>query len=337
MDQNRFETVTRSLTSLPSRRALLRGLAGLGFGFGIARLPQAGEAKPKRKLQRKQHKQNKTQPTQQNERATSRTDPARLATAGPCGPCQKRKQGQCVPRPNGTPCDGGICQDGVCQAPDPNPTCETTCAGCCFDGQCYPGDTNANCGTDGALCAACPSDDVCTAEGVCGPPPTCGTGGPCLVFVTSVTPNGNLGGLDGADALCQSLAAANNLPGAYRAWLSDETGSPSTRFIQSPGPYRLLDGTTIAANWADLTDGALQAPIVITEQGDVVVGEEVWTNTRADGTGNSATRHCHDWTTVDSGVGQIGWVWANNVEDWTDARTTSACSAGHHLYCFQQS
>ena len=331
MDQHHFDTLTRSLTSVPSRRTLLRSLAGLGLGLGVARLPQAAAAKKKRKQHKKQHEK---QHTKQTAPETANTDQARLAAAGgPCGPCQKRKRGTCLPKPDGTPCEGGICQDGVC-APS---TCENTCAGCCYDGQCYPGNTNATCGQDGAVCVSCAGDEICTAEGVCGPPSTCGIGGPCTVFVTSVDSQGNLGGLAGADTLCQSLAAASGLFGTYRAWLSDGAESPSTRFVHSTGPYQLVDGTTIANNWADLTDSALQAPIVITEQGAVVVGEEVWTNTRADGTAISDTRHCHDWTTVDSGVGQIGRAWANNVEDWTDAHTVSACSAGHHLYCFQQS
>jgi hypothetical protein len=335
VDQHRFDTMTRSLSSVPSRRTLLRGLAGLSLALGAARLPGAATAKKKHKQhKKKQTKQNK----QQHERDAANTDQARLAAAGgPCGPCQKKQKGQCVPKPDGTPCGGGqICQAGVCQAP-PAPTCETTCAGCCSDGQCYPGDTNQTCGQDGALCVSCAGDEACTAEGVCGPPSTCGIGGPCLVFVTSVASQGNLGGLAGADATCQSLAAASGLFGTYRAWLSDGTASPATRFVHSPGPYQLVDGTTITANWADLTDGAIQAPIVITEQGTVVSSPEVWTNTRADGTVNSDTRHCHDWTTVDSGAGQTGYVWANNVADWTDTQPVSACSESHHLYCFQQS
>ena len=327
MDQHRFDLLARTLSGMSSRRNLLRGLTALGLGVGITRLPGAATAKRKRNQGKKQH-------TKQTEHETANIDQARLAAAaGPCGPCQKRKKGTCVPRPDGTPCDGGICQGGVC-AP---PTCETTCSGCCYDGQCYPGDTNATCGKDGATCVSCAGDEICTAEGVCGPPSTCGIGGPCLVFVTSVASQGNLGGLAGADALCQSLAAGSGLFGTYRAWLSDGVESPSTRFVQSPGPYRLVDGTTIAANWADLTDGAIQAPIVITEQGNVVAGQEVWTNVRADGTANSGTRHCHDWTTVDSGAGQTGYVWANNVADWTDTQPVSACSESHHLYCFQQS
>src|SRR5262245_50165626 len=121
-------------------------------------------------------------------------------------------------------------------------------------------------------------------------------GGTCLVFVSSQTYDGKLGGLRGADAKCQALAAAANLPGAYKAWLADATASPSTRFVKSSGPYQLVDGTTIATDWADLTDGGLQAPIDVTEQQGSPGGSgEVWTNANPDGTKKSQS-HCANWT-----------------------------------------
>ena len=83
----------------------------------------------------------------------------------------------------------------------------------------------------------------------------CGEGGPCRVFVTSTEYGGIIGGLTGADTICQQLAEASNLSGTYKAWLSDSTDSPSTRFVRSTGPYQLVDGTRIAANWTSLTDG----------------------------------------------------------------------------------
>lgn len=49
MDENRFAVVTQSLTSLPSRRDVLRGLAGAALGLGAGRLPKLAEARKKRK------------------------------------------------------------------------------------------------------------------------------------------------------------------------------------------------------------------------------------------------------------------------------------------------
>ncbi len=83
------------------------------------------------------------------------------------------------------------------------------------------------------------------------------------VFVTSITFDGNTGGLAGADEKCQADAdrPASIVPeGTYLAWLSDGTDSPDTRFTKSSHPYILPDGTMIAEDSADLTDGSLLQP-----------------------------------------------------------------------------
>lgn len=178
-------------------------------------------------------------------------------------------------------------------------------------------------------------------------PPKCGAGGPCTVFLSSVDYQGNLGGLSGADAKCQALAGAAGLPGSYRAWLSDDTSSPSARFVRSPGPYRLVNGTTIAANWTDLTDGLPPPPaITVTEIGGDFGGTYyVWSNTRANGqpVAREIPQHCVNWTSNihpgpisdDPNRGEVGGL--IELEEWTDAGVQEDCNAYHHLYCFQQS
>jgi hypothetical protein len=221
-----------------------------------------------------------------------------------CPPCKRSKRGKCKPKPNGTACAVGTCQGGNCVAAD--------------------------------QCASCTGDQVCSG-GAC-IVPACGAGGPCRVFLSSTFYNGNLGGLVGADAKCQGLAAAVGLSGTYKAWLSDTTGSPSTRFVPSTGPYRLINGTTIAANWADLMDGALLAPISVTEtRGGVGTTDSTWTNTLINGNRESAGEHCSNWSTNASPVDgrQDGHALESDSE-WTDGGGPP-CSAFLHLYCFQQS
>ena len=41
-----------------------------------------------------------------------------------------------------------------------------------------------------------------------------------LVFITSTLHDGNLGGVAGADQICNELASDAGLPGTYMAWLS---------------------------------------------------------------------------------------------------------------------
>jgi hypothetical protein len=49
MDEHPFPSLSRALISVPSRRDVLRALAGAGLGFGALRLPDAVDAKKKSK------------------------------------------------------------------------------------------------------------------------------------------------------------------------------------------------------------------------------------------------------------------------------------------------
>ncbi len=179
------------------------------------------------------------------------------------------------------------------------------------------------------------------------PPTGCGAGGACLVFLSSQTYNGNLGGLSGADAKCQALADAADLPGTYKAWLSDDTGSPSTRFVKSTGPYKLVDGTTFAASWDGLTgneacnngDGnCVDHAINLTETGEAGPGL-VWSHTDSNGAPSECTicDDCGNWTSTDgsSEVGDPGGGETNNR--WALGFAGWACTEANGLYCFQQS
>ncbi len=171
------------------------------------------------------------------------------------------------------------------------------------------------------------------------------------VFVTSERHTGDFGGITGADAFCQSLANTAGLSGTYYAWLSDSTTSPNLRFSQASVPYRLVDGTTIANNWTDLTDGTLQHPINLDEYGNAAVSNMVFTFTMVDGSAGlfqSPTSncygddcHCNNWTnangqgttTPGSGVGQTSKI----DDDWTDYSFYNGCGpTGQPIYCFEQ-
>jgi hypothetical protein len=83
-----------------------------------------------------------------------------------------------------------------------------------------------------------------------------------VVFVTSTLYQASFGGLEGADAVCQSHAAAVDLPGTFRAWLSTRDVTAAERLTHAAVPYVRTDGTTIADDWDDLVDGTLAAPII---------------------------------------------------------------------------
>ena len=140
------------------------------------------------------------------------------------------------------------------------------------------------------------------------------------------------------------LADNAGLPGTYMAWLSDNTGSPSTRFTQSTTPYVLVDGTVIANNWADLTDSNLATQIDLTETGAAPpaaftgicgISQTAWSNTRPNGTILSNSLHCGNWT----GTGSSAWGrWVNTDQTWTQWCSGGACTGAwlSNLYCFQQ-
>ena len=161
------------------------------------------------------------------------------------------------------------------------------------------------------------------------------------VFVTSTTHNGNLGGLTGADGICQALADAEGslaAPGTYKAWLSASgVASAADRLTHATAPYKLVDGTAIANDWDDLTDGSLEAPINGDER-SATVGDNVWTGTEASGAHDPADLDCEEWLS-DTGrpfAGIIG-SWVAVDAEWSRlAGTAFQCFVMNRLYCFQQ-
>jgi cysteine-rich repeat protein len=164
------------------------------------------------------------------------------------------------------------------------------------------------------------------------------------VFAAGTLHDGNFGGLVGADAWCQQLADNAGLPGTYMAWLSDDGGSPSTRFTQSAEPYTLVDGTVVADNWADLTDGSLDHAIDLDENGVTppagytgicAYTSTVWSNTTPSGTLLNASQDCGGWT----GTGGSAWGrWTDVGTNWTQWCSGGLCTGAWvtSVYCFQQ-
>ena len=156
------------------------------------------------------------------------------------------------------------------------------------------------------------------------------------VFVTSTQHSGNLGGLGGADSICNARALEAGLFGVYKAWLADSTGSPSTRFAQSAFPYLRVDGIKVAENWVDLITNGVINPISKDE-----LNQEydpftyVWTNVKPDGTPKTGSS-CADWTdstitTSNPAVGRTNL----STNFWTDGQGRQ-CPTLLPIYCFQQ-
>jgi hypothetical protein len=160
MDQHRYHALTRTLTCLPSRRDVLRGLTGVALGLGVARLPEEAASRKKRKRKRREKK---AKPNAFG--CLSVGKPCKKADqccAGICG----GKKGARTCRAHGT----GTCNqeaEGLCTSPNPasllcnnNPTC--ICFGTTADSR-FCVDTIASSGTD--VCTDCKKDADCEALG----------------------------------------------------------------------------------------------------------------------------------------------------------------------------
>jgi hypothetical protein len=156
-------------------------------------------------------------------------------------------------------------------------------------------------------------------------------------FVTSSTHSGNLGGLAGADAICQRLATAVGAGNhAWRAYLSTH-GTQTQPVVNARdrignGPWHNAKGVMIAASLADLhgdiqrDSNLLYRDTTLTEKGELVNGRE-----RPEGTNNE-----HDILTGSDSHGRAfppGLASADNdrtCHNWTYDGPDGSAMIGHH-------
>jgi Collagenase NC10 and Endostatin./Collagen triple helix repeat (20 copies). len=187
-----------------------------------------------------------------------------------------------------------------------------------------------------------------TKEALCGiyiaenvvPPSFCRK----TIFVSSYSwPNGNLGGLSGADSVCQQLATSVGLAGTYKAWLSDSTISASTRLTHSTMPYFTVNGRLIANDWQGLTSGNILNGINVYENGvslsDLKATQTIiLTGTKYDG--SSEGENCLNWTSSTSFpysayggyCNQVGTLWSG--VGYYDCSNVN--NKYYSVYCVQQ-
>jgi hypothetical protein len=143
-------------------------------------------------------------------------------------------------------------------------------------------------------------------------------------FLTSNGPgNGaNLGGLEGADKHCQTLAqAAGAGAKTWHAYLSTQAadGKPAVnaRDRIGKGPWKNAKGVVIAKDVADLhsANNNLTKETDLTEKGEVSNGvgdkpnrHDVLTGSQPDGTafGPETDRTCKNWTSSTQGAAMVG-------------------------------
>ena len=188
---------------------------------------------------------------------------------------------------------------------------------------------------------------------------------PMSFFITSAGSGkgANLGGLAGADKICQTLATAAGSTKTFHAYLS--TGGSSAvnaRDRIGNGPWYNAKGEKIANNLADLHGDTLDLARLgnnlgkfsaLTEKGGTVNGRgdtpnthDMLTGSQTDGTAykDAADHTCGNWTSEATGTAQLGHFdrsGANN-QSWNSAHPSRGCSQDNLVstggaglfYCF---
>ncbi len=206
------------------------------------------------------------------------------------------------------------CTDGIKNGSETDLDCGGSCATKCAQGKACS--IAADC-----VINACTSNVCDTADRV--------------VFVTSTTYDGNLGGIAGGDAKCQARATAAGLYGTFKALLADGTTNSKTRLAASPGRYVRVDGVAIANDDASFWSNVHLAGISVEEMGTNVGSVNVHTGSDALGVGGPANNSCLDWSTNAAGnIGMRGVTSATN-NSWIN-QSQQACNLQNHLYCVRQ-
>jgi hypothetical protein len=180
---------------------------------------------------------------------------------------------------------------------------------------------------------------------------------------TSVT--GNLGGLAGADATCQRLAAAVGHGGrTWRAYLSvDRDASNGNRPTNArdrigTGPWYNVDLRLIANNLTELHARSGDADLFLNERGQRINGQwtgspspvehDILTGSNADGT-LAPGMTCADWTSDSSALAALvghsdgmgpGQSTAGALASWNSAHANQNCAntaprgGAGRIYCF---
>ena len=186
---------------------------------------------------------------------------------------------------------------------------------------------------------------------------------PDMTFFVSSKPGpdgANLGGLDGADKHCQTLAAVAGAGGkTWKAYLSTQgAGAVNARDRIGKGPWKNAKGVQIAADLDELhKDAKLSLDNTLTEGGRKVAGagfnnnnHDVLTGSDMEGKALPADKDmtCGNWTKGGEGSAMVGHSDRLGLKDdvpsksWNSSHPTRGCAmpallstgGGGLLYCF---
>ena len=193
-----------------------------------------------------------------------------------------------------------------------------------------------------------------------------GAPAPMSFFVTSAGSGkgADLGGLAGADQLCQMRAAAvGRGSSTWHAYLSTQgAGAVNARDRIGTGPWANAKGQVIAANVAELHGDTLEIARMgnritktsaLNEKGEVMNGvgdtpneHDILTGSQPDGRAftDAADHTCSNWTSSGMGTAQLGHFdrMGGGNASWNSVHPSQGCSQQNlvatggagKLYCF---
>jgi hypothetical protein len=139
-----------------------------------------------------------------------------------------------------------------------------------------------------------------------------------------------IGGLSGADAICQSEANTASYSGTYKAIMSDDSTSASSRLALSYPIVNAYDGSTVAALnlWGGTLTTLIKSP---SGAGSNTVTETGTTGGGAIDTGNTCGSWSNSSDTFNYGQDNAG------SNSWSNGNGTIGCTYGSAaIYCIQQ-
>jgi hypothetical protein len=169
--------------------------------------------------------------------------------------------------------------------------------------------------------AALPSMAAISLFALCAPLPVAAQQANMTFFVTSAGPGkgADLGGLAGADAHCQQLAASVGAGGkTWRAYLSTQgQGAVNARDRIGKGPWTNAKGVVVATSVADLhsANNKLNKQNNLSEKGEVINGRgdkpnrhDILTGSQPDGTAFPPDKDmtCKNYTSSTQGAVMLG-------------------------------
>ena len=248
----------------------------------------------------------------------------------------------------------GVCGDGFlftgveeCDAVEPTDgygKCDANCTiNRCGDGHLDSGFEECDEGPDNGVGEGERGKVGCDLE--------CGLAGRRM-FLSSKQFTGNLGTRVGADLACQNMAKAADFKryDRFRALLADADTAPADFVIEDPAgrPFILPSGLILTASFAELLKSGPGDGVTMTETGETLHAQWVWTNLNVAGTAylDDAASTCADWSSAD--VAKTARVGRNAPppgdaaalaawmaqKKWLSEQTRS-CKYAYRIYCIE--